>query len=134
MFIGLFVFFFNVSSEAENFTEVITASRSPSYAVRGQNLTLEFTYTLDGSFGSAKVAIVKDDGSESLIGKSFEPGILTIEPEYQNRFKAKATDTRVELTILTVQTSDEDTYRFNVLPTGVGSILKEVTLVVNGKY
>ena len=126
-------FFFNVSSEAANLTELITASQSPSYAVEGENLTLECTYTLDGPVGSAKVA-VKDDRSELLIGKSFGPGILTIELKYQKRFKAKVTDTRAELTILSVQRSDEGTYRFNILPTGDGSILKKVTLVVNCKY
>ena len=133
MFIGLFVFF-NVSSETANITAVITKSPSPSYAVEGQNLTLEWTYTVDGSVGSAKFVIVNDDGSELVIWKSFSSGIINIKPEYQERFKAKATDTRAELTILAVQRSDEETYKLDILPTGYGSILEKVILVVNSKY
>lgn len=102
--------------------------------MEGQNLTLEWTYTVDGSLGSAKFAIVNDDGSELVFWKIFDNGIISIKPEYQERFKAKATDTRAELTILAAQRSDEATYRFNILPTGDGSILEEVILVINCKY
>ena len=55
-------------------------------------------------------------------------------PEYQERFRAQATDTRAELRILAVQRSDEETYKLNILPTGFGSIFEEVILVVNCKY
>ena len=101
--------------------------------MEGQNITLEWTYTLDGSVGSAKFSIVNDDGSELVFWKSLRSGI-TIMPQYQERFKAEATDTRAELTILAVQRSDEETYQLNILPTGDGSILEEVILVVNCKY
>ena len=122
------------TSETTNITAVITKSPSPSYAVEAQNFTLEWTYTLDGSVGSAKFVIPNDDGSEKVIGKSFSPGIINVNPEYQERLKAEATDTRAELTILAVQRSDEETYQLNILPTGGGSILEEVILVVNCKY
>lgn len=133
MLIGLFVFF-NVSSETANITAVITKPPTPSYAVEGQNLNLDWTYTVDGSVGSAKFAFVNDDGSELVFWKSFSPGIGNMKPQYQERFKAKATDTRAELRILSVQRSDEETYKLNILATGDGSILEEVTLVVNCKY
>ena len=123
-----------VSSETAFITAVITKPPSPSYAVEGQNVTLEWTYTLDGSVGFAKFAIVSDDGSELVIWKSFVSGIISINPDYQERFKAEATDTRIGLNILAVQRSDEETYKVNILPTGDGSILEEVTLVVNCKY
>ena len=124
----------HVSSETANVTAVITKSSSPSYAVEGQNITLEWTYTLDGSFGAAKFSIVSDDGTESVMWKSLRYGIIIVNPKYQERFKAEATDTRAELTILAVQRSDEETYQLNILPTGLGSILEEVILVVNCKY
>ena len=102
--------------------------------MEGQNVTLECTFTLNGSVGSAKVAIVNSDGTELLIGKKFGLGVITVEPNYQPRFRAQATDTRAKLTILAVQRSDAGTYRFNVLPTGVGSILVKVILDVSCKY
>ena len=128
-FVCLYVF-----SETAYITAVITKSPNPSYAVEGQNFTLEWTYTLDGSVGSAKFAIVNDDGSELVIWKSFRSGIINFKPEYQERFKVEATDTRAELRIIEVQRSDEETYKLNILPTGDGSILEEVILVVNSKY
>ena len=102
--------------------------------MEGQNITLEWTYTLDGSFGAAKFSIVSDDGTESVMWKSLRYGIIIVNPKYQERFKAEATDTRAELTILAVQRSDEETYQLNILPTGLGSILEKVMLVVNCKY
>ncbi|XP_067030735.1 lachesin-like [Acropora muricata] len=118
-------------SETADITAVITKSPSPSYAAEGQNFTLEWTYTLDGSVGSAKFAIVRGDESELVIWKSFRSGIINFMPEYQERFRAQATDTRAELRILAVQRSDEETYKLNILPTGFGSIFEEVILVVN---
>ena len=123
-----------VSSETAFITTVITKPPSPSYAVEGQNVTLEWTYTLDGSVGSAMFSISNGDGSELVIGKRFSPGIINFKPKYQERFRAETTDTRAELTILAVQRSDEETYRVNILPFGYGSISEEVILVVNCKY
>ncbi|XP_015774656.1 PREDICTED: limbic system-associated membrane protein-like isoform X3 [Acropora digitifera] len=125
------VVLFSPESDTANITAVITKSPSPLYAVEGQNLTLEWTYTVVGSVGSAKFAVVNEDGSEFVFWKSFSPGIGNMKPQYQERFKAKATDTRAELRILSVQRSDEETYKLNILATGGGSILEEVILVVN---
>jgi len=103
---------------------------SPSYAVEGQNLTLAWTYTLDGAVGFSQFTIVTG-GNESLIGKKFGPGVIRVEPEYQARFRARATKTRAELSILAVQRSDERTYRVNVVPTGAGSLVQSVDIIVN---
>ena len=128
----LFVCFFNLSSEAANFTAVLSKPQRPLYAVEGQNLTLRWNYALDGPMGSVKFAIVNDDGSESVIWTSFGHGI-NIKPENETRFKATVTDTRTELSILGVERSDEKTYILNILPHGDGSVYEEMTLVVNCK-
>ena len=134
MLIFSLYFAVNVSLETANITAVISKPQSPSYAVEGQTLTLEWTYTLDGSIGSAKFSIVKNGGSELVIARSFKPGMMNFKSEYQERFKLEATDTRAELRILAVQRSDEGTYRLNIEANGDGSILEEVILVVNCKY
>ena len=90
--------------------------------MEGQNLTLAWTYTLDGAVGSSQFAIVTG-GNESLIGKKFGPGVIRVEPEYQARFRARATKTRAELSILAVQRSDERSYRVNVVPTDRKSVV-----------
>jgi len=125
------VLLFRPESETANITALISKSPSTSYAVKGQNFTFTWNYTLDGSIGSLKFAIVVDDSSESVIWKILPHGIENIKQEYQERFKASATNIGAELTILGVQRSDEHTYKFNILPIGDGSILVITTLVVN---
>ena len=91
-----------------------------------------WNYTLDGTVGLSQFVIVSG-GSELLIGKRFGPGVIIIEPVYQARFRARATQTRAELSILAVQRSDERTYRVNVVPTGAGSLVQSVVVIVNCK-
>ncbi|KAK2549882.1 hypothetical protein P5673_029591 [Acropora cervicornis] len=116
-----------------NTTVVITKSLSPSYAVEGQNITLEWTYTLDGSVGSAMFILVNDNRSEEIISKRFRPGVMNFALKNLERFKGEATDTRAELTILAVQRSDEQTYKLHILPTGDGSVSEKVILIVYSK-
>ena len=92
-----------------------------------------WTYTLDGTVGLAQFNIITDSGSGVLIGRTFGPGLITVEPEYQARFRAQATNTRAELNILQVQRSDEATYRMNVIPTGFGSLSQLVVVIVSCK-
>ncbi|XP_067054192.1 protein CEPU-1-like isoform X2 [Acropora muricata] len=124
----LTILFSSHESGTANITAVITKSLSPSYAVEGQNITLEWTYTLNGAVGSAMFILVYDNQSEEIISKRFRPGAMNFTFE---RFKGEATDTRAELTILAVQRSDEQTYKLLILPTGDGSVSEEVILVVN---
>ena len=123
-----------VSSEMANITAIIGKSPSPSYAVEGKNFTLEWNYTLDGTVGITEFTVVEDDGTDLLIGRSFRPGTVTVQAGFQARFRAQATDTRAELTILAVQCADERVYKFTVLPTGAGFIALRVILVVSCKY
>ncbi|XP_067030240.1 fibroblast growth factor receptor 2-like isoform X4 [Acropora muricata] len=120
-----------VSGETANITTVISKSPSPSYAVEGKNFTLDWTYTIDGTIGSAQITIVKDSGRDVLIGRGFSPGTITVLPGFKARFRAQVTETRAELTILAVQRSDEEEYILTVLPTGAGSIIEPLILVVN---
>ena len=93
-----------------------------------------WTYTLDGTVGLAQFNIITDSGSGLLIGQTFGPGMITVRPEYQSRFKAQVTNTRAELNIFAVQRSDEATYRMNVFPSGSGSLVQSVVLIVICKY
>ena len=122
-------------SETANITAFISNASSPSYVVEGQNLTLVWTYTVDGTLGFSQFTIVSRSGQELLIGKKFGPGVITVQPEYQSRFRAEATNTRAELNILAVLRSDETTYRVNFnSKTGVGFLVQAVVVIVNCKY
>ena len=113
---------------------MISKSPSPSYAVEGKNVTLEWTYTLVGTIGSAWFAIVYDQGNDITIATRLKNGAVTLQAKFKARFRADITDTRAELTILAVQRSDEKTYKINILSTGDGSISETICLVVNSKY
>ena len=101
--------------------------------MEGQNLTLEWNYTLDGTVGLAQFFNSTGFGTES-IGKTFSPGKMTVESKYQERFRGQATNTRAELTILTVQRSDQGTYTVKVVPTGSSFLLHDVEVTVQCKY
>ena len=133
LFLDCFLFLY-VSPETANITKFISKSSSPSYAVEGKKITLEWNYILDGTVHSAQYVIIKGHGSDSLIGQRFGPGNVTAQGGFQARFRANVTDTRAQLTILAVQRSDEGSYKLTILPTGAGSISELVTLVVNCKY
>ena len=120
--------------ETANITAFITTASSPSFALEGQSFTLEWTYTLDGTIGFVQISIITSSGSELLIGKKFGPGVITVQPEYQARFRAQATNTRAELKILAVQRSDETSYKINISPTGSGSLGQLVVVIVKCKY
>lgn len=124
------VFFF---PEPANVSMFITSPSTPSYAEEGKNFTLKWTYILDGTVGFAQFSI-DDDGTDILIGKKFGPGVIPVQPKYQSRFRAQVTDTRAELNILSVQRSDEKTYKLNVIPSGSGTLGQSVLLHVNCKY
>ena len=102
--------------------------------MEGKNFTLEWNYILNDTIGSAQFVIVKGHGSDSLIGWRYGPGYVTVQGGFQARFRANVTDTRTQLTILAVQSSDEGSYKLTILPTGAGSISELVTLAVNCKY
>ena len=102
--------------------------------MEGKNFILEWKYTLDGTISYVQFVTVNDDGTDTNIARGWSPGIITALGVFQARFRAQATDTRAELTVLAVQISDERTYKLNILPTGVGSISEQVILVVNCKY
>ena len=120
--------------ETANITGLISKPPSPSYAVEGKNFTLEWTYTLDGTLSFALFAIANADGSDLNIGSSRSPGSVTIQGQFQARFRAHVTDTRAELTILAVQRSDEEKYKINIIATSADSVSEAILLVVNSKY
>ncbi|XP_068686971.1 fibroblast growth factor receptor 3-like isoform X2 [Montipora foliosa] len=131
MLVVLLVFFscnFPFSETATTEFNAKPSTQSP--AVEGQNLTLEWNYTLDGTVGLSQFLNVSSSGSTDVIGKTFGPGSLAVESKYQERIRGQVTNTRAELAILTVQRSDQGTYRVNLVPTGSGSLSDDVEVVV----
>ena len=102
--------------------------------MEGQDLTLEWTYTLDGTVLLSQFFNVSVSRVAELIGKRVGQGNATYNPKYQARFRAQMTNTQAKLTILAVQRSDQSTYRVNVVPAGSGALLNDVAVLVQCKY
>ena len=96
----------------------------------GDNITLKWNYTIDGSIGVAQFLNATDDAS---IAAKFGDGDPTVGPEYQERFKADISSTLAQLTIITVQRSDSGRYKFALTSTKVVAISNEVELKVECK-
>ncbi|XP_068686979.1 intercellular adhesion molecule 5-like isoform X2 [Montipora foliosa] len=111
-------------------TQFIVKPQSPSFVVEGQNFTLRYSYTLNGGLGL--VQFFKGTGPDAdVIGKTFVAGDIPVEQNFQARYKAFATSTYAEMTIVGVQRSDQGTFQLAVAPTGSGSLSHYVKLVVH---
>ena len=106
---------------------------NPSYAVEGKDLTLEWTYTLDGSLNAVLFSRVTGRGND-FIGVRLGHGKINSTQKYEARFRAQATNTRAELMILAVQLSDEATYQLNLISSKPTSIIHNVKVIVQCKY
>lgn len=74
------------------------------------------------------------DGKNVIFGSTYGTGNVTIESEYQSRFRGKVTNKKAELTILGMQRSEQLTCRFLLIPTGSGILTNDVDIVVQCKY
>ena len=102
---------------------------NPSFVREGDNITLKWNYTIDGSVGVAQFL----NASDNAIAAKFGNGDATVDSEYQERFRADISNTLAQLTIITVQRSDSGLYKFALTSTKVVSLSNEVELKVQCK-
>ena len=106
---------------------------NPSYAVKGKDFTLKWSYILDGNLEAVQFSNVTGTGDD-LIGSRVGPGKINSTQKYDARFKAQAESTRAELTILAVQLSDEATYKLTVVSSRPTFIWDSARVLVLCKY
>ena len=107
---------------------------NPSYAGEGENLTLAWNYTLDASLRAVQFSRGVTGVNITYIGHGKSTGEMNMTSKYQARFRGQAGSTRAELTILTVQSSDEATYHLNVVSNHPTFIFHDVDVIVHCKY
>ena len=98
----------------------------------GDNITLKWNYTIDGSIGLAQFFNATDD--VTIAAKFGDHGDTNMAREYQERFKADVSTTLAQLKIITVQRSDSGHYRFQLTSAKLVTITDEVELKVQCKY
>ena len=106
----------------------------PTYAQETFNITLLWSYTLNGAVGFAK--FVNSTGGEDvtiIIANKFGSGSTNVQADFQERFRADISDTQAWLTIVNVQRSDQGDYQFEMTPPMGNGITDEVKLIVQCK-
>lgn len=123
---GILVF----CSETETATTAFSCTPpSPSYAVEGEDFSLKWNYTLDGSLLTVQFSNITGGGDDP-IGVRVGPGKINSTQKYAARFRAQATNNRAELTILAVQLSDEGTYKLTVVSSSATFISNRAKVIV----
>ena len=102
----------------------------PTFVSEGENITLKWNYTIDGSIGQTQFLNATDD---STIAAKFGDGDVNVVSKYQERFKADISNTLAQLTILTVQRSDSGRYKIILTSTKLVTISNGVELKVQCK-
>ena len=113
-------------------TTLTATPPDPSFAIETRDLTLVWEYTLDGSVLFAQFLNVTGGGSERIARQVSEGGSVNVEAKYQDRFTVVITDSQASLKIRGVQRSDQGKYQFTLSPTGLGDILHEIEVIVQG--
>ena len=115
---------------------VTTLTATPpdrSFAIETRDLTLVWEYSLDGSVLFAQFLNVTGGGSGERIARQVsQGGNVIVEAKYQDRLTVLITNSQASLKIRGVQSSDQGKYQFSLSPTGSGSILHEVEVIVQG--
>ncbi len=84
----------------------------PALVKEMDNVTLEWTYTLDGTIFSAFFYNITLN--QITIARRGSVGEAIVAPDYQERFRAEISDTQALLTIVGTQRSDRGEYEFNL--------------------
>ena len=130
-----FVFFFR-KEQAPSF---ISTPSSPLYPVENDNITLQWTYTLDGSPLDDVGEIFTSDSpslSAQRVARYRSGGTTQVASNVQDRFVFSLTDSQSTMTILRSQRSDSGTYELTVSPDDFAAItIKDsVKISVKCKY
>ena len=92
-----------------------------------------WNYTLAGTVNTATFTRDTGGGDEEIARK--QSGNTILRPGFPSgRFSADASDTQAWLKITRVQKSDQGMYGINVVPTGIGTLLDKVEVIVRCEY
>ena len=118
---------------SQNSQFILPTPLNPSYVEELQEITPVWNYTLVGSVDRAIFTLDTGGGDEEIARK--QSGNKILHPGFQSgRFSADASDTQAWLKITRVQKSDQGMYGISLIPTGIGSLLNKVDVIVRCEY
>ena len=123
----------------EQAPSLISTPSSPLYPVENDNITLQWTYTLDGApLDQIEVLFTPDSPSLSLqrVARYRSGGTTQVASNVQDRFVFSLTDSQSTMTILRSQRLDSGTYKLTVSPDdlNLAPIIAEVKISVKCKW
>ena len=129
-------FFFFRKEQAPSF---ISTPSSPLYPVENDNITLQWTYTLDGTpLDDVEVLFTPDSPSLSIqrVARYRSGGTTQVASEVRDRFVFNLTVSESTMIIHHSQRSDSGTYELRVSPDDLNSafITDEVKISVKCKW
>ena len=112
----------------------IAVPSNPSSVLEGQNLTLQWSYNLDGQANAFTRIVNVTGGSQTAVAVRSGNNNAIVTAGYENQFKASISDTEAILTILAVPRSvNEETYRLVIFAT-TNSLTSDVGISVLCEY
>ena len=113
----------------------ISRPPNPSTVVEGQNLTLQWSYNLDGQANILTRMINVTRGVSATIVSKIQNNNVIVSAGYEDQFAASISDTQATITILTVPRSiNQEIYRLFILTGAIDSIQSDVEIGVLCKY
>ena len=118
--------FYTVTEAVPSFTE---EPPNPSRVDEGDNITLRWTYSIDGTFRDSRFTI----GSGQVIALKDGSGVYVV-PEFSDRVQVFISDSEASLTLLHVNRSDGREYQYLIQNTAFRSASSVVKVFVQCKY
>ena len=112
----------------------ISQPSNPSTVLEYQNLTLQWSYNLDGQT-NVLTRVINATGLDATVASRSLTGNTIIAPGFENQFIASISDTEAILTILTVPRSfNEEKYKLGVIASRSSFDSSDVVISVQCKY
>ena len=106
----------------------ITEPSKPSFVNEGNNITLQWTYNIDGTFKDGTFVLLPSTTIALKDGSG-----VTVVPSYQNRVLMVASASKTTITLLGVNRSDSGTYQYTIRNTALAFIDSDVQILVRCK-
>ena len=119
--------FYTVTEAVPSFTE---EPSNPSRVDEGDNITLRWSYNIDGTFRDSTFTLVRTGVTIALKDGSG----LTVAPSFSGRVQVIISDSEATLTLLHVNRTDNGDYRYSIRNTALRSAESVVNVFVQCKY
>ena len=117
---------YTITDAVPSFTE---EPSNPSRVNEGDNITLRWTYNIDGTFRDSSFVLLRTGVTIALKDSSG----LTVAPRFSDHVQVIISDSEAALTLLHVNRSDDGDYEYQIRNTALGTKESVVSVFVQCK-